>query len=210
MNNTPSTTHPRRGLASFWGTGPAGRLVLIILIAGLLNACAARQLEDSLAGSTAQRLVSHSIDDLAGQLPADLHDQLAGQTVLLRSHFLADSALRAYADGRMALELASRFDATMTQDPDEADQVFQVFYTSLGTDQGFQGFYVPLGFLPGVAEQTRINLITIEQFHGVAEMYYFVGPSGAEQRGDILHAVVRTDALGLPFITIPLSNVRRH
>lgn len=61
--------------------------------------------------------------------------------------------------------------------------------------------------MPGIDEGTRINLITLEQFHGVAELYYFVGPSGSQRRGEILQARKRTDALGLPIITIPISTL---
>jgi len=87
--------------------------------------------------------------------------------------------------------------------------VLSVFYTSLGTDAGHLGFSIPLGIVPGVGEAVRINLITLEQFHGVAEMYYFLGESGTEMRGRTLQARTRTDAVGLPIITIPISNIDR-
>lgn len=50
----------------------------------------------------------------------------------------------------------------------------------------------------------QINLITLEQFHGVAEMYYYIDQ---DQRSDILQSRQRTDALGLPIITIPLNTL---
>jgi len=42
--------------------------VLPLLVLVLLTACGARQVQDSLTGSTAQRLVSYAIDDLARRL----------------------------------------------------------------------------------------------------------------------------------------------
>lgn len=64
--------------------------------------------------------------------------------------------------------------------------------------------------MPGLDESTRINLITLDQFHGVAEMYYFLRAAGSEQRGDVLQARTRSDAIGLPIITIPVSSIDRQ
>ncbi|MFW5926777.1 MAG: hypothetical protein ACOCSR_01890 [Wenzhouxiangella sp.] len=180
--------------------------VLIILLAG----CGSRQLQDSLVGSTAQRLVTHSIDDLVGRLPDSDFAGLAGQRLFLSSHFIEYPDIREYADRRLAIELARRFDIEIVAERRTADAVLNVFYTSLGTDQGYHGFYVPLGFVPGMNETTRVNLITLEQFHGVAEMYYFIGETGTERRGDLIRARTRSDALGLPIITIPISTIERR
>lgn len=167
-----------------------------------LSGCGSRQVQDSLVGSTAQRLVSYAIDDLALSLPASDFSALSGQRLVIESHFIGDENLRSYADRRLAMELLNRFGIEVVGHRLMADQVLTVFYTSLGTDQAFRGFYLPLGFMPGVDDATRINLITLEQFHGVAEMYYYLGPT---QRSDLLRSRQRTDALGLPIITIPLS-----
>jgi len=182
---------------------PFGLLLLILLVMGLTG-CGSRQVQDSLVGSTAQRLVSYAIDDLARALPESDFAGLAGQTLWIESHFVANSDLRHYADRRLAMELASRFDIEVVEDRLLAEHVLTVFYTSLGTDEDFRGFYLPLGFVPGLDAATRINLITLEKFHGVAEMYYYLG---RDQRGDLLQSRQRTDALGLPIITIPLSTL---
>lgn len=174
----------------------------------VLSGCSARQVQDSLAGSTAQRLVTHAIDDLAGSLPEADFAPLRGSRLVIHSHFVDDSALRHYADQRLAVELSGRFGIEVVENRLAADQALNVFYTSLGTDSGLLGFYLPLGFMPGMNEDTRINLITVEQFHGVAEMYYFLGETGSEQRGATLISRRRTDAIGLPIITIPVSTIR--
>lgn len=174
----------------------------MILLALILSGCGSRQVQDSLVGSTAQRLVSYAIDDLARALPESDFSGLAGQTLIIESHFVADESLRAYADRRLAMELTSRFGIEVVNYPAMAQQVLTVFYTSLGTDQSFRGFYLPLGFVPGVDPSAQINLITLEQFHGVAELYYYLGPG---PRSDLLQGRQRNDALGLPIITIPLN-----
>ncbi len=190
------------------GPALAVRCLLLGLMMLTLAACGSRQVQDSLAGSTAQRLVTHGIDDLVRALPESDFAPLRGSRLRLDSHFIEDGPLKTYADHRLALELRQRFGIEVVLDG-EADQLMTVFYTSLGTDQGLLGFYLPLGFVPGLAENTRINLITLEQFHGVAEMYYFLGPEDDQLRSSLLRARVRTDALGLPIITIPISNLDR-
>ncbi len=183
------------------------RLTMLLLLTLSITACGSRQVQDSLVGSTAQRLVSYAVDELARNLPEDDFAPLRGQRVRLVSHGLVDPTLQAYADARMAVELQHRFGIQMVDGLEESDQVLRLFYTSIGTDQGLLGFYLPLGFVPGVDESTRINLITLEQFHGVVEMYYYLGAQGVEQRGEIVQVRRRTDALGLPIITIPISTL---
>lgn len=191
---------------------PLNRQALLLLMGAsllLLNACTTRHVQDSMAGSTAQRLVTHSIDDLIAQLPDSDFQAFAGQQLYLATHFIHRAEVKQYADERLAMELASRFDIRLVNDPEAADAILTIFYTSLGTDENRLGFFIPLGFVPGVAETTQINLITLEQFHGISEMYYFLGVSGNQSRSQVMQARVRTDALGLPFITIPISNVDR-
>jgi hypothetical protein len=175
----------------------------VVLIAG----CAARQAQDSLVGSTAQRLVSFGIDDMAAQLPDHHFAGYAGQKMRLNSHFVADQTLQTYADRRLQIELKQRFDIDAVPPGDEADFTLNVFYTSLGTNRDTQGFFLPLGYIPGLDEGAQIDILTLEQFHGVAEMYYYVGPTGTEQRGAVIQARKRTDAIGLPIITIPINDI---
>lgn len=193
---------------------PTGRgkwqLLTVAVAVMVLVGCTSRQVQDSLVGSTAQRLVTYSIDDLVRELPAKDFSSYAGQRMYIDSQFVQHPEIRTYADQRLSLELAHRFDIQVVPDRMMADVVLNVFYTSLGTDQNHLGLFIPLGFVPGLEQSTRVNLITLEQFHGIAEMYYYIGPKGTEQRGDIIQARTRTDALGLPIITIPISTIDRR
>ena len=183
--------------------------IFLTLVSFMLTGCAARQVQDSLAGATAHKLVTYSIDDLAAAIPEEHFGAWSGKKMVLNSNFLGDSDVHAYADSRLALELNRRFDIEVVPDADSADAVLNLFYTSLGTDRDTKGFFLPLGFVPGMPADTRINLITLEQFQGVAEMYYFVGETGTEARGRVIQARTRSDAVGLPIITIPISNINR-
>ena len=185
------------------------RFVLVAVLVPVLFGCAARQAQDSLAGSTAQKLVSYSIDDLVRALPDDDFAEWRGSKVYIRTHFLSDHDVRRYADHRLAVELARRFDIEVVFDSDAADAMLNVFYTSLGTNRDTQGFFLPLGFVPGLEAETKINLLTLEQFQGVAEWYYFIGETGTEVRGKVMQARTRSDAIGLPIITIPVTTIDR-
>ena len=185
------------------------RVVCAALLFIVLAGCAAREATDNLSGSTAQKLVTYSIDDLVEALPEDDFASWSGKRVFVKSHFVANEAVQAYADQRLAVALERRFGINVIDLPLTADATLNVFYTSLGTDRDSQGFSLPLGFMPGLDPAARINLITLERFQGVAEMYYFVGETGVETRGQVIQARTRTDSLGLPIITIPINNIDR-
>lgn len=185
------------------------RLIVPVLLCTLLSACGSRQVQDSLAGATGQQLMTHSIDDLMRQLPEKDFSAHSGARVHIRSHFIQHPSVRLYADRRLALELRRRFDIEVVDRIDDAEMRLEVFYTALGTDQDQRGFFVPVGFLPGVAESAQVDLITLQQFHGIAEMYYYFGPNGTERRSPVLRARTRTDAIGLPIIRIPVSSIDR-
>lgn len=186
------------------------RLLILLTLSLTLLACTTRDLQDSLGGSTAQRLVTHSIDDLVRSIEDERLDALRSKKVFINSYFLSNSSLKNYADQRLAIELRNRFGIEVVDTQADSEQVLTVFYTSLGTDLDNFGISIPFGYIPGVAENTQLNIITLEKFHGIAEMYYYLGETGSENRSKVLHAKVKTDALGLPFITIPLSNIDRH
>src|SRR6056297_669609 len=184
------------------------KLYPILIAALLLGAgCASRQVQDSLTGSTAQRLVTHSIDELMTALPSGDFEPWRDQRLWLESSFIEEGPIKRYADRRLQLALNHRFGIQPAQTRDESDARLTVFYTSIATDQELAGFYLPLGGIPGFDEQTQINLITLEKFHGVAELFYFIEADGQIDRGPTLLARTRTAALGLPIITIPLSRL---
>ncbi|MFT6030096.1 MAG: hypothetical protein ACI8O8_001839 [Oleiphilaceae bacterium] len=186
------------------------RISILIFILFTTSACSTRDVQSELNGSSAQRLISHSIDDLVSNLKDQNLTDLKGKKVYLNSYFIEINQFKDYADHRLALELQSRFGAIVVDSQAESEQVMTVFYTSLATDFDSFGISIPFGYVPGVDESTRLNILTLEKFHGVSEMYYYVGPTGTENRSKVIQAKVKTDALGLPFITIPLSTVDRH
>jgi len=185
-------------------------VVIILTICCFITACSTRDIQSKLNGSTSQRLVAHSIDDLISNLADTNLDELSGKKLFIHSYFLEASPLKTYADNRLATELAGRYGAIIVSSQVESDRVMSVFYTSLATDLDSFGISIPLGYIPGVNEGAVLTILTLEKFHGISEMYYYVGKTGTENRSKVIQAVVKTDALGLPFITLPLSNIDRH
>jgi len=182
--------------------------LLFVLLASLLaTGCATRQVQDSLTGSTAQRLVTHSIDELMESLPEEDFEKWRGQSLWLDSNFIAESPLKRYADRRLQIALEQRFGIQIVDRSTDSNARLTVFYTSMATDQELAGFYLPIGVVPGFQEQTRVNLITLEKFHGIAELFYFIEADGVVERGPTLLTRTQTDALGLPIITIPISRL---
>jgi len=181
--------------------------IMLLLVLMVLGGCSSRQVQDSMTGSTAQRLVTHSIDELMEKLPASDFEPLRGKSIILETHFVKVGPLKDYADERLMVALDERFGIRAAVDPSTADAVLKVFYTSLGTDQELAGFYLPLGVIPGQDTESRINLISLEKFHGVTELYYYMVEGGEISRGPTLISRTRTDALGLPIITIPISRL---
>jgi len=184
------------------------RVLLFLTFSALtLTGCSSRQVQESLTGSTAQRLVSHSIDQLMDGLPAEDFEPLRGSSLWVESSFIEEGPIKRYADQRLKFELTERFGITLTSTKSDSEARMVVFYTSLATDQELAGFFLPLGAVPGLGDQSRVNLITLEKFHGVAELYYFIESDRGIERGPTLISRTRTDALGLPVITIPISRL---
>lgn len=162
-----------------------------------------------MSGSTAQRLVTHSVDDIMRLIPEKPFAPYRNKNILLHSYFLHDTTVKTYADERLKHELKRRFNIQVTTEPALAQGSMTVFYTSLATDKDTFGLTIPLGFVPGFDESTKLNILSLEKFHGIAELYYFIGEIGEEHRQVTLQSVVRTDSLGLPFISIPINTLDR-
>lgn len=64
--------------------------------------------------------------------------------------------------------------------------------------------------LPGAGGLTSIDIISLEMFHGVSELYYyFIDPENhIIFKGKPVKAIVRNDTLKLPVISIPINTVK--
>ncbi len=185
-------------------------LTLILALSLMATGCSTRQVVDQMSGSTAQRLVTLSIDKLISELPTQPLDQLQGSKVFLQSHFIKRDPLLDYATSRLRVEIEKRHRVTWAQQVEDADKIIDVFFTSLGTDQDSLGFSLPI---PTVTNQgneiARVDILAYNMYHGISELYFYIRDTGkntlvASQRQK---AQIRTDKLSLPVITIPVSTL---
>lgn len=184
-------------------------ILLLSLLSLLLCSCATREVVNELNGSTAQRLVTHSIDHLMHKIPAEDFDQCEGSTVLVKPWFIKRTPTLSYATERFKLELAERFSCHITQTPEAADYTVNIFFTSLGTEFDILGLTIPFLVIPGYSGASDVNLLAVEMFHGISEMYYYISDASGRVilRREKTKAQVRTDKFALPFLTIPINTM---
>jgi hypothetical protein len=181
-------------------------LILGVLI--LLTACSTRHVVDQYHGATAQRLTSHSVNDMIADIPQKDFSRLQDKPVYLECYFLNDIEPLAYAKKRLELELMDKYQCRLVSDPADAQMQVYVFFTSLGTDADKFGLHTPELAIPGIG-LTSIDVLSLEMFHGITELYYYIVDDKDQiiAKSDMIKTRVRNDSLALPVITIPINTV---
>ncbi len=183
----------------------------LILLCLITTGCATRQVIPDFNGSTAQRLVTHSIDKLMKRIPEEDFAIYRDKKIYVEPHFITKTRLYNYATKRFKMELAQRFSCQVMEEKENSEFVVDLFFTSLGTEHDAFGFTFPLKVVPGYQEATDIKLLALEMFHGISEMYYYL----SDKEGKVLllskksKASVRTDTLALPLFTMPINTLDR-
>lgn len=184
----------------------SGVLFVLTLI---ISSCATRGIHDKYLGATEQRLITQSLDKLIKKLPEQDFKLIDGHNVYLECYFLEDNQTLKYAKKRLELELREKYSVTLVDGPGSADFVLHVFFNAIGTDQDKAGFKTPDFIIPGAAAASSIDLITLDMFHGISELYYYMvdQKSTVITRGEKIRSTVRTDSLSLPIISIPINTL---
>lgn len=174
----------------------------------LFNSCATRGIHDQYFGATEQRLVTHSIDKLVKSLPEKDFMPLKGQAIYLECYFVEKNEPLNFARKRLEMELKEKYSCTLSDIPESAQFIVHFFFNAIGTDQDILGFRTPEVIIPSVG-LTSISILSFEMYHGVSELYYYIidKRKPAIMRGEILKAIIRTDRLVLPIISIPLNTL---
>lgn len=188
----------------------AAILLPFLLSAVLLSGCSTRHVADQYFGSTEQRLVSHSLNTLIGDLPDSALVVLKNKSVLLKSFFIKDTPLSRYAHERLSMELAERVNATVVDDVNNVDFEMKVFFTSIGTDRDTAGFSLPLFFMPADNARAEIPLIAIDMYHGISEMYFYItdNATGEVTKSTLFNATTKTDKIATPIISFPINHLK--
>lgn len=184
------------------------RLAVALLSACVLASCSTRQVSTTLEGSTAQRLVTYSLD----QFIADLAEQpeiaaLEGETVHLGVHFLIDHPLMNYATRLITAQLNMTHGIKVAPSTEPSEFELDVFFNSMGTDSDDFGLSIPSFGL--VASAESINILALDMYHGVTEGYAIVKTTsdGSLQQTERVLARIRKDKVSTPVIDFPLSQV---
>ncbi|MGQ7844520.1 hypothetical protein ACUNV4_08595 [Granulosicoccus sp. 3-233] len=184
-------------------------LAVALLSACVLAGCSTRQVSTTLEGSTAQRLVTYSLDQFIEDLTAQPEiTALEGKTVHLGVHFLSDHPLMGYATRLIAAQLNMSNDIRVAAPADPVEYELDVFFNSMGTDSDDFGLSVPSFGL--VASAESINILALDMYHGVTEGYAIVKTTadGSLQQTERVLARIRKDNVSTPVIDFPLNQVK--
>jgi hypothetical protein len=184
-------------------------MALLVTVITLLSACSTRGKVDVYDGSTAQRLVTYSINNMMTQLrEEDLHP-LADKSVFLRSHFVQPSPVLDYANARLKMELTSRFNIKLVEKEDEAEYELEFFFTSLGTDKDTFGLSIPIFWVSTDGAERNLDILAVNMYHGVSELYFYAKNNATgeiTQYPRILNRS-RADVFSTPIISFPVDDL---
>lgn len=184
------------------------RLGIAVFLVAALVGCTTRQVSDTLEGSTAQRLVTLSLDKFIKELIQQPEIKALSDTpIQLRVHFLKDHQLINYATQLIALELQLTHNVSIASTDDTVDVEVDVFFNSIGTDSDDFGLTIPtLGVV--TSGDGTIDILALDMFHGITEGYAVVqGNDGSIQKTNRVLARIRRDQVSTPIINFPLNQV---
>ncbi len=185
------------------------RICLLSALFVWISGCATRQVSDSLQGSTAQRLVTYSLERFVVEL-LDQPElaQIEGKSVALKVMFLHDHTLLPYATELLRQRLAARSGSLLVTDEHEADLQVTVFFNSIGTDYDSFGLSLPTFGLASTPD-AKINVLAVDMFHGVTEGYAVLQPQNdtGQLRTRRLLVRVRADNVSTPVVDFPVNQL---
>ena len=185
------------------------RIIAMLLFSAFLSGCSTREASDVFRGSTGQRLLTYSIDDLMSRLPDTDLQGFGTQPVYVRSHFITKSPILEYARQRLAMELSSRFKINLVDSAEKADYELDFFFTSLGTDSDTFGLTVPIFWVATDGDLPSLDILAVRMYHGVSEMYYYSKDktTGIVTPHPRIIARSRTDRFTTPFFSFPVDDL---
>lgn len=187
---------------------PRTWLALALVSTVALAGCSTRQVSPTLEGSTAQRLVTYSLDQFIAELATKPQiSELQGQSVALRVNFVDDHPLLDYATQLISARMYLIHGIRVAGPEVSADHVIDVFFNSIGTDSDDFGLSLPsFGLVPSAES---INILALDMYHGITEGYAIVTSTetGAMEQTDRVLARVRRDNVSTPIIDFPLNQL---
>ena len=183
-------------------------MAVLVLSALVLAGCSTRQVTTPLEGSTAQRLVTFSLDKFIEELAEEPEiSALEGKTIHLGVYFLKDHQLIDYATRLLSAQLQIIHDVTIADADESAEFEVDVFFNALGTDSDDFGLSIPtLGF--ATTPDGTINILALDMFHGITEGYAIIqADSGSIVKTERLLARIRRDNVSTPILDFPINQI---
>ena len=186
------------------------KAALISILCLFMSACSTRESAEQYRGSTSQRLLSYSINELMLQLPDSSFAEFNTAPIFVRVHFISRSQALVYAEQRLKMELTSRFKLNLVDSPSQADIELDFFFTSLGTDQDVYGLSIPIFWVSTDGEPPSLDILAVRMYHGVSEMYYYIknNKTGVTTAHDGSIARSRSDKFSTPFFSFPIDSLK--
>ncbi|MER2492927.1 hypothetical protein [Catenovulum sediminis] len=192
-------------------------LICLLLVTLTLSACSTRQAGEKFSGSTEQRLVTYSINEIAKGFAKEPLQLLIEQPIFIESHFVVKNEVVNYAEARIKSQLAESFkvkfvdgnQANTLIDYQPANYKLDLFFTSLGTDRDQAGFSFPIINLSEPERSTSISVLAVDMYHGISECHYVLVDLKTQEimlRGKV-SSRVRTDKFTTPIFSFPLSDL---
>ena len=182
--------------------------VALVAACAAAAGCSTRQVVEPLSGSTAQRLVTYSLDQFVEDLLAQPEIvALAGEPVRLDVHFLRGHPLGDYAQRLIDAQLRLTHGIRTARAGESAATELDVFFNSLGTDNDSFGLSVPtLGLVPG---SDSVDVLALDMYHGITEGYAVIRSQEGEaiERTERVLARVRRDNVATPVIDFPINQL---
>ena len=184
------------------------RLLSVLLIC-FLSACSTRESSDNFKGSTSQRLLTYSINNLMSEIPDSDFKAIGNKPVYVQSHFVRQSQVLKYATQRLYIELTGRLHLNLVDSPEKADYKLDFFFTSLGTDSDTYGLTVPIFWVDTAGELPTLDILAVRMYHGVSEMYYYSQDTATGKVTPYpgILARARTDRFTTPFFSFPVDDL---
>lgn len=181
------------------------KLAVVLLVCFLLVGCASRQIVDHYQGSTAQRLVTKSIDRAVSTFPTDLVSLLRGKKVKVTFNLLEGTKDQEYFKSRFLLQLRLNKIIPVETDP---DYHLDVFCTSLGTDNNTIGFSTPELVTTTGNYIASIKVFGMDVFRGITEYYCILRDNNDNyQKTTYLKGESKSDKMFLLYLTIPFNDI---
>ncbi len=182
--------------------------VACVLIVTVLTGCATRQVSDTLQGSTAQRLVTYSLEKFIVELADQPEVSLENESVHLGIYFIEDHPMIEYARQRLIAQLELMHGIQIAAPHEPAKFQIDVYFHSIGTDLDNFGLTIPsLGFF--ASADSEIEILALDMFHGVTEGYAIVKPltGGSMRRTKRILSRIRRDNVATPIIDFPVNQL---